>query len=242
MGWELTIDGDPVALRWLVRGTSQVSPRMVVVDTAHRLEWDGLEVLSHEHHHEVEVTALQHLVRLAGLASVLLCRHAALRLVDVSFRRPDGGRNSFVALHESIRFSATVEAELTVLGPDGQPKPVPHADPIPRLLELSATDATLAKVLRLSSGELDDWAALYRLYEVLQDATGGPAALATLSGISREQLKVFTGTANSPALSGDASRHGVQSGSAPSKAMPLPEAVQLLRQLSRAWLVARASA
>lgn len=241
MGWELTIDGDTVALRWLVRGTAQVSPRVIVVDTAHRLEWDGLDAKTLEHHNEVEAAALQHLVSLAGLASMLLCRHSALRLIDVAFRGPGGNRNIFVAVRDSIRISGTVEAELTVLGPDGQPRQVPSEDPIPRLVELSATDATVAKVLRLSSGDLDDWAALYRLFEVLQDAAGGPAELAVLSGTTREQLKVFTATANSPALSGDASRHGVQSGSPPSKAMLLPDAVQLLRRLARAWLVARAS-
>lgn len=239
MGWEVTIEGDAAALRWLVRSTAQVSPRVLAVDAAHWLSWDGLEAMGLEHHREVEAAALQHLVSLAGLASVLLVRHAQLRLTQIDFRRPDGGRNLFMSIHETIRVSATVEAELTVLGPDGHPKRVPAFDPIPTLIALAATDETVAKVLRLSSGDLEDWTPLYRLYEVLQDATGGPAGLAALGGVSREQLKVFTGTANSPALSGDASRHGVQSGSVPSKAMALPEAVQLIRQLSRAWLVSR---
>lgn len=240
MSWELTIDGDAMALRWLVRGTAHVSPRIILADTTHRLECDGLEDLTDAN--EVEAAALQHLTSLAGLSSVLLCRHAQLRLIDIAYRRPDGKRNVFVSVHEVIRISATVEAELTVRGPDGQPKRVVYADPIPRLIELSATDDTVAKVLRLSSGELDDWSALYRLFEVLQHAAGGPVQLAAVSGTTREQLKIFTGTANSPALSGDASRHGVQSGSAPAKAMPLPEAVQLLRSVSRAWLLARALA
>lgn len=239
MGWELTVNGDAAALRWLVRSTALESPRIIAVDDAYRLEWSGLDALGLEHHNEVEPAALQHLVPLAGLASVLLLRHAELRLIDVAFRRPDGGRNVFVSVYESLRISATAEAELTVLGSDGQPKPVPAFDPIPKLLALAATDDTVAKVLRLSSGDLQNWTALYRLYEVLQDTTGGPAGLAVLSGVSREQLKVFTGTANSPALSGDGSRHGIQNGSVPSKTMALPEAVQLLRQLSRAWLVSR---
>ena len=241
MGWELAIDGDATALGWLARGTANASPRVIVVEPMHRLEWDGLEMLGLEQHDEVEAGALQHLVSLAGMASVLLCRHANLRLVDVAFRRLDGGRNTFISVRDTIHASVTVDANLTVRGPDGKPKLVPQFDPIPKLVLLAATDPTVAKVLRLSSGDLENWAALYRLYEVLQDATGGSAELAALGGICREKLKVFAGTANSPALSGDASRHGVQNGSVPSKAMPLPEAVYLLRQLSRAWLMARAS-
>ena len=242
MGWEFTIDGDMMALRWLVRGTAQVSPRVIAADSAYRLEWEGLDALPQGSHDAIESTALQHLKSLAGLASVLLCRHATLQLIDVAFRRPDGGRNVLVNAHDSIRVSATVEAELTVLGPDGQPKQVSSFDPIPRLVELSATDATVAKLLNLSSGDLEDWTALYRLYEILGDAAGGPRALALLAGVPAEKLKIFTGTANSPALSGETSRHGVQTGSLPSKVMSLSEAVQLLRKLSYAWLVARSSA
>lgn len=240
MGWELTIDGDAASLNWLVRKTSQVSPRIIEVDTARRLEWVGLETLGFEQHNEMELSALRHLVSLSGLASVLLCRHASLRMIDVSFRRSDGTRHVIVAISDTIRVGATVEVELTTFGQDGQPKRVPPFDPIPHIAALAEIDETVQKVLRLSSGDLNDWTALYRLYEVLLDAAGGTVGLAAL-GVSREQLKVFTGTANSPALSGDASRHGVQTGSPPSTSVSLPDAVLMLRQLSRLWLIARAS-
>lgn len=134
MGWELTIDGDAVALNWLVRKTSQVSPRIVEVDTARRLEWEGLETLGFEQHNEMEVSARQHLGSLSGLASVLLCRHANLRVIDVSFRRPDGSRYLILSLSETIRVGATVEANLTTTGPDGQPKRMPQFDPIPQII------------------------------------------------------------------------------------------------------------
>ena len=66
MDWELTIDGDAVALRWLERGTGQVSPRVIVVGTAHRLEWEGLEAMRLEQQNVVEATALQHLMSLGA--------------------------------------------------------------------------------------------------------------------------------------------------------------------------------
>lgn len=66
------------ALNWRVHKTSQVSPRIIEVDTGRRLEWVSLETLGFEQHNEMEVSALQHLVSLSELASVLLSRHANL--------------------------------------------------------------------------------------------------------------------------------------------------------------------
>jgi hypothetical protein len=241
MAWELTIDGDLVALRWIVRGSSEASPRVVEVETRHRLEWDGLDELGSEFHDEVVAVALQHLSALDGIASVLLCRHAQLNLTDIAFRRPDGGRIVFCSVQDALAISVSVDAELTVTGPDGQAKPATPNDPIQNLITLAEIDETVAKVLRLSRSDLQDWPALYRLFEVLQAAEGGPAKLASLGGVTRQQLQSFTATANSPALTGDASRHGVQSGSPPSRAISLPEAVQLLRHLCRAWLLSRVS-
>lgn len=241
MGWELTVECDAQAMRWLVRNSAQCNPRVVTVGEVLRLEWDGLESLGAELDNEVEAVAQQHLSQLSGLASVLLGRRVTLRLVDTSYRRLDGGRNVFVSIVDTMRVSATVEAELTVLGPDGQPKTVQSFDPIQKLQSLARSDEAAAKVLRLASGDLQDWGQLYRLYEVLEDAAGGTGVLAALTGVSRARLSLFTKTANSPKLTGDASRHGVQRGSAPAKAMPLPEAVQMLRHLSHAWLLHRAS-
>ncbi|WP_298856220.1 hypothetical protein [uncultured Aquimonas sp.] len=241
MPWELTIDGDLAALRWVARGTSEVSPRVVEVETLHRLEWDGLDKLGPELHDEVVAVALQHLSALDGVASVLLCRHSQFHLIDVAFRRPDGGRIVFCSVQDALAISVSVDAELTVTGADGQTKRATTHDPIHRLIALAEIDETVAKVLRLSRSDLQDWPALYRLYEVLLAAEGGPAKLASLGGVTRQQLQSFAATANSPALTGDASRHGVQSGSPPSRAISMPEAVQLLRHLCRSWLLSRVS-
>jgi len=223
MGWELTVECDATAMGWLVRNAPQMSPRVVAVGEACRLEWDGFESFGAELHNEVQAAAQQHLASLSGLASVLLSRYV------------------FVSLVDSILVTTTIDAELTVVGPDGEPKPVQSFDPIPKLQSLTHSDDTVAKVLRLASGDLHDWAALYRLYEVLVDAADGTDALVALSGVSKASLSLFTRSANSPQLTGDASRHGVQRGTAPARAMPLSEAVRMLRELSLAWLLARAS-
>ncbi len=225
MGWELTIDGDVETLRWLVRTTSTATLRIKATGASHRLEWDGLEAVDDVR--EVTAAALRHLGHLSGLGSVLLRREAALRLVDTSFRRADGGRDVYVTIHDAVRFGATLTGQLSVMGPDGVPKAAEEQNPLPRLLSLAETDEDVAKVLRLAGGDLSDWSALFRLYEVVAAAAGGPDALAELTGASKAQLSIFAKSANSPALSGDAARHGVQRGSLPRRGMSLSDAKRI---------------
>ena len=80
------------------------------------------------------------------------------------------------------------------------------------------------------------WANLHNLLDVIEASVGGERALNEKAWISQKERKRFTHTANSPAVLGDAARHGASTTDPPKHPMVLSQAEQLLTTLLVCWL------
>lgn len=110
----------------------------------------------------------------------------------------------------------------------GAPTPLPFGD---RLLLVVDKNPDFKRALALYANDLT-WAELYKVYEVIKEAHGGPVPT---GWVSKTMLTAFTATANSyPALGRDA-RHAVVQNSIPAPRMTLQEAKSLIHTLLRHW-------
>ena len=80
---------------------------------------------------------------------------------------------------------------------------------------VAASNPAVAKVLRLLAADPSTPADLYRIYEVIEKASGGSKAVAVLASVSSAAIERFTASMNHPALTGDVARHGEVKGRPP---------------------------
>ena len=97
---------------------------------------------------------------------------------------------------------------------------------VSRMIPLALKDKAVAKVLRLFSRELD-WVNLCRIHEVIHEDFGG---------LSGEELRSLTGSANNSSVSGDLARHGKIKSGTPKKTITLSEAQYLIKRTAREWI------
>ncbi|MEX2440406.1 MAG: hypothetical protein WD739_11115 [Actinomycetota bacterium] len=100
---------------------------------------------------------------------------------------------------------------------------VPARPESARFLDLAMTDPDVNDALRLWGSHPHDWITLYKIFEIM----GRP--------VFPDRAR-FTHTANHPAASGDASRHGRMNQQPPSKPMVLHEARAAIGSLLELWL------
>jgi hypothetical protein len=86
------------------------------------------------------------------------------------------------------------------------------------------------------------WAGLHKVFELVEQTSGGPRRIEEMGWATRKEMRSFTGTANHPDASGDAARHSVQKGKYNGPPMDIRTAVALIRRLASRWLDSRVSA
>ena len=146
----------------------------------------------------------------------------------------DGARQFFVCC--SLGISLGVSASASVVAADGtvQDQEESHqADPIIGCIAIARHDANVAKVLRLYGADDHNWGSLYCIYEVIKSDVGN---IAKRGWATKNEIKRFKQTANSPDTSGDGSRHGAGNIPPPKDPMLISEAKSLVETIIHKWL------
>ncbi|MBS1716286.1 MAG: hypothetical protein JSS72_00970 [Armatimonadetes bacterium] len=188
---------------------------------------------------EVYETARELLVLLNGVAA-LYCNAGPIGLCSVRMKHVDGHLSSTVFGQIRARMGVQVFLKATVIGADGQEilEPV-HASRA--IMRAASQDVRIHKLLEYLSQESQNYASLYKIYELI---CGGFATVEAfhkwvternLSSVS--DLRRFAETANNFYLAGDEARHAnidkIPSGN---PGMSVAESKEIIFGIARAWL------
>lgn len=146
-----------------------------------------------------------------------------------------------------MRGLGRLHVELTVLGPDGQPRPSPEPAFAQSRLKLAQRDAKVRTVLSLWHGctptDAGLWIYLYKIYEIIgADMAGGNKnnirqTLEQCGWATKAALASFGEAANNPAVSGDNARHGASWATLPGVTpFSAGQAIAFIRCLMERWL------
>jgi hypothetical protein len=230
--WEVQIIGDTVDLRELSKTLIDDDLRVLERNGQYFLESDRFEELTNSE--EVASLAADILKVLTGAVRLSLGGRTALHVANIARVRPDGGRDVFVTVSDTIRVRETIGVEIT--RSDGTKEVIHPAYSVPGWIKLGLTDQNVAKALRLLGTDEHNWISLYRLYEVIEEEAGGLDKIVNNGWATKTSIKRFKHTANSPGALGDDSRHGKESTTPPSDPMDIGEARALVEVILHNWL------
>ena len=230
MGWFVQITGDNLDLEKLSKSLN--SPELSIIQEGpdfilKSTHFDFLKDADHVRNMAIEIISL-----INGAASLVLGMRKPLAVDCVVNVDDDGARQFFVCCSLGIRLE--VSASASVIAADGTVQKEPHqADPIPDWIAIALCDTNVAKVLRLFGAGNHNWVSLYRIYDVIKGDVGD---IAKKEWATKNEIKRFTHTANSPDAIGDDSRHGAGNRPPPEKPMQLSDAKSLFKTIIHEWL------
>jgi hypothetical protein len=232
MKWEIQVSGGARDLKELSKSLTNDELRITERDGQFYLESTRFETLTTSE--EVRSAASEILPILIGATRLALGGRTPLEIGGIAMIREDGTRDVFLFASDTIHVmeSATVKIQ----GSNGTVQVVNPADRVPSWVNLGLGNQKVAKALRLLGTEEHDWVSLYRLYEVIEGDVGGMEEIAEKGWATKSSIRRFKQTANSPAVSGDESRHGKESTAAPANPMELGEARSLVEIILHNWL------
>lgn len=183
--------------------------------------------------HKVLHEAMELIRALAGLYRIERGTDPGLRLGAVCHEEDDDTRSAFASISSALKFGGFVEG--TVIGANGEEVSNKQESRAVLPAWLIQSCPHVSKALRLL-GDVQghDWAALYKIFEVIQDDVG--ALITQNEWASQNSIERFKGTANSPAVLGDKSRHGASKKAPPRKKMSYQAAEDLIRRLITRWV------
>jgi hypothetical protein len=224
MKWEIQVSGGARDLKELSKSLTNDELRITERDGQFYLESTRFETLTTSE--EVRSAASEILPILIGATRLALGGRTPLEIGGIAMIREDGTRDVFLFASDTIHVmeSATVKIQ----GSNGTVQVVNPADRVPSWVNLGLGNQKVAKALRLLGTEEHDWVSLYRLYEVIEGDVGGMEEIAENGWATKSSIRRFKHTANSPAVSGDESRHGKESTAPPPNPMELGEARSLV--------------
>jgi hypothetical protein len=219
-------------LNELVLATQDGDPTIIKTKNGYGLRHSKFQTC--ESHKEVEIVASETVQLISGICKVLLSSRAQIRVSGITRYLPDGKRQMFDSLEDTLYIGANVSTTLT--NSDGTITTEHQADPVLRWLSLAQGNEHIAKVFRLLNGPEISWAALYNIYEVIEKEAGGSRRISAAGWVSNATINRFKHSANSPSVGGDSARHGVESTSPPSDPMDLAEARAMVEMILHGWL------
>jgi hypothetical protein len=232
MKWEVQINGDALDLKELSKSLVDDDLRVREQNGQYFLESNRFENLTKSE--DVSSLSDDILKVLTGAVRLSLGGRTPLHVANTARVRPDGGRDVFVTVSDTIHFRDTISIEIT--RSDGTKEVIHPAHSVPGWIKLGLTDQNVVKALRLLGTDEHTWVSLYRLFEVIEDDVGGLDKIATSGWATKISIKRFKHTANSPGAVGDASRHGKESTTPPADPMDLSEARALVEVILHNWL------
>lgn len=227
--WRVQLFGDPDDLRQLVRLST---PELTVREVDGHFKLEATELNDAADSSEVFDRAHRLIERLDGAAALYVGTRKPLAVGGVEGDLPDGRTAVYVRATAAATCTVTAMAPVVTMGrPDGTVETFHPADPIPDAMQVAAQHPAVSDVLRHWGKRDRDWTTLYQLREKVQHAMGGDREITARGWASGNELRRFDHTANSPAVLGDAGRHGVQKTDPPSKPMKHADAVALVSRL-----------
>lgn len=228
--WEVEVTGDRDALRLFREVMTTAEFDLREADGQFFLRMGDLDHLTEA---GVVRSRARNIVRaMSGGARLILGWSAPMAVGNVWRRHPDGRRDVFLEA-EAIALKARVMPVTVRLAGAGGDEEVHHpGDPALRWLRKSQEEEPVGRVLRLLSEPDLSWVELYRILEIVLDATGGNVdEWASVSAVKR-----FKRTANSVGAVGDLARHGRERTEPPPKPMSIKEAQELVLRIVRLWM------
>ena len=157
-----------------------------------------------------------------GAAKVLNPSYDGVSLKAIGFKDEQGEIKRHYFLHaQSTRY---------ILHASGKDDPT-----LSELVELTTTIPSLAKALTLYGSLEHNWKNLYMVMEVIEEDLGGESAVLSSYSELTQAWKLCKRTANSFGAIGREARHA-KNFEAPSNAMQLEEAQELVREVLFRWL------
>lgn len=144
----------------------------------------------------------------------------------------EGKRIFHESLRDALEIRATMSVEIT--RGDGTVEIRLPADNVAGWVSLAESDERVAKVLRLIGPGITSFAELYKVFEVIADDVGG--RIWDEKWASKDDVRRFKHTANSPGALGDDARHGAEHTTPPVNPMPWHEAAALVRKVILEWI------
>ena len=187
----------------------------------------------------VKSAARESVQELSGILKLIRQSRRPLNAGPLAQLQPDGSRCQILHAADAIEITAQLGVPTVFITDENgnllQQPPAPPATL--KLANLMKNNSALAKAVRLNAAsDTDTWGGLYKIMEVVKVAVGGESILCKKGWTSQRQLKRFTVSANHPAISGDASRHGAMQGTPPSNPMLLMEAQSYIQMMLQAWI------
>ncbi len=232
MKWEVQLNGDALDLKELSKSLVDDDLRVLERNGQYFLESNRFEELTNPE--ELASLAADILKVLTGAVRLSLGGRTPLHVANTARVRPDGGRDVFVTLSDTIHARATIGVEIT--RSDGTKEVIHPAHSVPGWIKLGLTNLNVAKALRLLGTDEHNWVSLYRLYEVIEEDVGGLDKIVNHGWATKTSIKRFKRTANSPGAVGDDSRHGKESTTPPADPMDIGEARALVEVILHNWL------
>ena len=233
MTWKVRIIGDPRDLAELQQSFSSGPISIESTDNnEYYLISDNFQECANDS--EVSEKASKLIAIISGASRIALGGNIPITQSEIVKVKEDGTESVFMHFHDTLHVRDSFH--LSIIDDAGNViEEIKPADEVPSWVELGMRDDSVAKVFRLYSQELD-WVGLYRIYEVIENDTGGLDALVSKGWARKASIKLFKHTSNSPGAIGDDARHGKESSQPPQKPMFLHEARNLVESLISQWL------
>jgi hypothetical protein len=239
MTWRVQISGERLDIEALSKSFVDDDIRVATEGDNYFLESKRFEGASASG--EVLKMAADLLAVLSGVARLAYGARMPLRAGHVFRLRPDGGEDVFVHVTETLHLRAML-GNVTIVTSDGSEVALETPDPARSWAKMADQNEAVSKALRLFGANAKDWVGLYRLWEVIEQDIGGIERIVAAGWATRDSLKRFKHTANSPIVVGDLARHGKEVTQPPKRPMDLSEARSLIEVILHSWLRAKGNA
>lgn len=173
---------------------------------------------------------------LNGASRLALDATQAIRVGAVYRRREDGKRELFFFLEPAVIRFRVIAPTVKVTRADGTVEEFHPADPVKQWSTLALMNDAIANVFRILAGGTLDWVNLYRIFEIIGGDVGRSDSIATNGWATKESMRLFKHTANSPGALGIDARHGAETTQPPTNPMTISEARTLINSIIYAWL------
>ena len=229
MKWRVILNGDSLELKLLAESFTKSDCLIRQEDSMFTLSSAEFESLNH--FGKISEYARQLIERINGSLVLIFGSNTPVTSGGVYELQPDGGRNVYASMHAQVHCRTFATA--TIVRADGSVEETRPADPVREWTGLAAGDKAVATVLSLLGTKTADWVNLYRIYEIVDEDSGG---IERRRWATKTTIRNFKHTANHPEVTGLDSRHGRMSGDPPKKPMLLGEAKSLIYSITLAWL------
>lgn len=232
MEWFVQLKGDDFDLKKLSK--SLTSQKLCIVQENEEFLLKSSDFNQLANADEVRTKAEEILYLVNGSARLALGTRNPITVAHVVKIDDDGRRTDCVSVSDTAHGRNSISK--TIRGSNDAVKEIHQADPIPNWIRIAQDDAAVAKALRLLGRGVNDWVSLSRVYDVIEQDIGGLVNITNNGWTTRNQIRRFKHTANSPGAIGDLARHGGETTQPPPDPMSFSEAKSLIETILHNWL------